>query len=418
MELKPGYKQTEVGVIPEDWTVETLGELGQAIIGLTYKPEQVADHGTLVLRSSNIQDCALKFEDNVFVHADIPSEIMAQPGDVLVCVRNGSRDLIGKTALLDERTNGMTFGAFMAVFRSPIGSLINYHFQSSALKQQVNAHLGATINQITNRSLRSFQVILPPTKRERDSIVEALQDIDDLIGNATGLIAKKRNIKQAAMQELLTGKRRLPGFEGEWEVKRLREIGKCYRGVSYKGDADLMPHDTANTIRLLRSNNVQDSFVKISELKHVYNKRVATHQILTRDDIVICMANGSKALVGKAGRFQVNDGYKYTFGAFMGCFRTNLEKADPGFTFYLLQTERYQRLIGDLLAGSSINNLKPSSIESLEFLFPERAEQLAIATVLSDIDAELTSLQNRRDSIQEVKQGMMQQLLTGKIRLR
>jgi type I restriction enzyme S subunit len=130
------------------------------------------------------------------------------------------------------------------------------------------------------------------------------------------------------------------------------------------------------------------------------------------------MANGSKALVGKAGRFQVNDGYKYTFGAFMGCFRTNLEKADPGFTFYLLQTERYQRLIGDLLAGSSINNLKPSSIESLEFLFPERAEQLAIATVLSDIDAELTSLQNRRDSIQEVKQGMMQQLLTGKIRLR
>jgi type I restriction enzyme S subunit len=418
MELKPGYKQTEVGVIPEDWTVETLGELGQAIIGLTYKPEQVADHGTLVLRSSNIQDCALKFEDNVFVHADIPSEIMAQPGDVLVCVRNGSRDLIGKTALLDERTNGMTFGAFMAVFRSPIGSLINYHFQSSALKQQVNAHLGATINQITNRSLRSFQVILPPTKRERDSIVEALQVIDDLIGNATGLIAKKRNIKQAAMQELLTGKRRLPGFEGEWEVKRLREIGKCYRGVSYKGDADLMPHDTANTIRLLRSNNVQDSFVKISELKHVYNKRVATHQILTRDDIVICMANGSKALVGKAGRFQVNDGYKYTFGAFMGCFRTNLEKADPGFTFYLLQTERYQRLIGDLLAGSSINNLKPSSIESLEFLFPERAEQLAIATVLSDIDAELTSLQNRRDSIQEVKQGMMQQLLTGKIRLR
>jgi type I restriction enzyme S subunit len=178
-----------------------------------------------------------------------------------------------------------------------------------------------------------------------------------------------------------------------------------------------MPHDTANTIRLLRSNNVQDSFVKTAELKHVNSKRVATHQILTRDDIVICMANGSKALVGKTGRFQVSDGYEYTFGAFMGCFRTIPAKADPGFAFYLLQTDRYQRLIGDLLAGSSINSLKPSSLESLEFLFPERSEQQAIAAVLSDIDAELTYLTHRRDSIQEIKQGMMQQLLTGKIRL-
>jgi type I restriction enzyme S subunit len=122
MEVRPGYKQTEVGVIPEDWTTTALGEIGDCLIGLTYRPDQVRDHGTLVLRSSNIQEGTLRFDDNVHVDAEIPERIMVRPGDILICVRNGSRELIGKTALLDERTVGMTFGAFMAVFRSPAGT--------------------------------------------------------------------------------------------------------------------------------------------------------------------------------------------------------------------------------------------------------------------------------------------------------
>src|SRR5437899_12908967 len=117
MELRPGQKLTEVGVIPEDWTIKRLGEVGESLIGLTYKPEDTADHGTLVLRASNIQEGALRFDDNVFVKTDVPERIMVRPGDILICVRNGSRDLIGKTARLDERSAGMTFGAFMAVFR-------------------------------------------------------------------------------------------------------------------------------------------------------------------------------------------------------------------------------------------------------------------------------------------------------------
>src|SRR5437867_2439200 len=106
MEVRPGYKQTEVSVIPEDWNVKPLGELGEALIGLTYKPSDVREHGTLVLRSSNIQNDALAFDDNVFVDTNIPERIKVRPGDVLVCVRNGSRNLIGKAALLDERAVG------------------------------------------------------------------------------------------------------------------------------------------------------------------------------------------------------------------------------------------------------------------------------------------------------------------------
>ena len=130
------------------------------------------------------------------------------------------------------------------------------------------------------------------------------------------------------------------------------------------------------------------------------------------------MANGSKDLVGKAARFTLDDGMRYTFGAFMGCYRPDPAKVLPVFAFYLFQTEAYRLHLANLLAGSSINNLAPKSIEGLEIAIPVReAEQAAIAGVLSDIDTELTALQAQRAKTAQLKQGMMQALLTGRIRL-
>lgn len=416
MELMPGYQCSDVGVIPDDWDAKPLGEIGDSLIGLTYSPSEVRNYGTLVLRSSNVQNGTLCFDDNVFVDADIPDRIMVRPGDILVCVRNGSRDLIGKSALIDERAVGMTFGAFMGVFRSEYGQFLRHVFQSGIFKKQINEHLGATINQITNKSLNSFQVPLPPTRDECTKIANALSDVDALIAGLEKLIAKKRDLKQAAMQQLLTGQTRLPGFSGEWTVKRLCEVGECLRGVSYKGDTDLFAHDTDRSKRLLRSNNVQESRVVTSDLQYVKVDRVREHQTLREGDVLICMANGSKALVGKAAYFEINDGFEYTFGAFMGAYRGN-EQANRRFVFYLFQTGRYRDYITNLLAGSSINNLSPSSIESLEFKFPELSEQVAIAQTLTDMDSELIALESRLTKTRELKQGMMQELLTGRIRL-
>ena len=125
----------------------------------------------------------------------------------------------------------------------------------------------------------------------------------------------------------------------------------------------------------------------------------------------------SSLLVGKAGFFDVADGHEYTFGAFMGCFRTESTASNPAFVFYLFQTARYRDYINNLLAGSSINNLSPGSIESLEFPLPQMTEQTAIATVLSDMDTELAALESRLAKARQIKQGMMQELLTGRIRL-
>jgi len=275
---------------------------------------------------------------------------------------------------------------------------------------------GTKVYAINRQHVASIEMPLPPVEEQR-SIATALTDVDALLDGLDRLIAKKRDLKQAAMQQLLTGRTRLPGFADEWDPKPLRHAGRCLRGVTYAGGSDLSPRDTPLTTRLLRANNVQDATVNTTDVQFVNSNRVASPQLMRRNDILICMANGSKALVGKAGVFSIEDGFAYTFGAFMGCFRTEPSLADPGFVFYLFNTATYRNYINLLLAGSSINNLRPSSIGSLEFHYPTQREQVAIAEVLGDMSAEIAALEARRDKTRLLKQAMMQELLTGRTRL-
>ncbi|GJQ37347.1 MAG: hypothetical protein JETCAE01_33570 [Anaerolineaceae bacterium] len=284
------------------------------------------------------------------------------------------------------------------------------------LGQVKNVQYGTAQKQFNISDAINFIFPVPPLP-EQHAIAVTLSNVDSLLAVLDALIAKKRLIKQGTMQELLTGDKRLPGFSKEWKIKKLGELGKCLRGVSYKGESDLSSNDTDKTTRLLRSNNVQVASVIFEGIQFVNSQRVSDHQILRDNDILICMANGSKDLVGKAASFQVRDHYKYTFGAFMGCFRLNTSESFPLFVSQTFQTNRYRNYIANLIAGSSINNLKPSDIESIEIPFPSLPEQQAIAEVLGDMDAEIAALETRREKTSLLKQGMMQELLTGKIRL-
>ena len=192
-----------------EWEVKRLGDVGRALIGLTYSPSNIRKSGTLVLRSSNIQNGALAFEDNVFVESEVAQSAVIEVGDLLICARNGSRDLIGKSVRLDERARGMAFGAFMAAYRSDFNGFISYQFQSDLIKRQINEHLGATINQITNKSLLSFQIPLPADTAEQTAIAEVLSDMDADLAALEAQAAKARAVKQGMMQELLTGRVRL-----------------------------------------------------------------------------------------------------------------------------------------------------------------------------------------------------------------
>lgn len=209
--LSAKMKQTELGEIPEDWEVKSLGEIAETFTGLTYSLEKVYEHGTLVLRSSNIKNEQLCFEDNVFVQMSIPERAFVKENDILICVRNGSKALIGKSAIITKAAVGMAFGAFMIVLRSSIinQNYLLYIWQSDFVQKQVTDNLGATINQITNADFKKFNVIISPDKEEQTAIANVLSSMDKEIETLNSKLEKYRNLKTAMMQKLLTGKIRL-----------------------------------------------------------------------------------------------------------------------------------------------------------------------------------------------------------------
>jgi type I restriction enzyme S subunit len=414
MELMPGYKRSDVGVIPDEWDAKPLGDIGDSLIGLTYRPSEVRKYGTLVLRSSNVQNGTLCFDDNVFVEADIPERIMVRPGDILVCVRNGSRDLIGKAALIDERAIGMTFGAFMGVFRSDHGQLLHHVFQSGIFKKQINEHLGATINQITNKSLNSFKVPLPPTNEERTRIASALSDVDALLATLDQVVAKKRALKQAAMQQLLTGKTRLPGFFGEWQKKTLGELGVTYGGITGKTKSDFGV-GTAKYITFM--NVMTNAVIDCAAFDQVNISASETQNRVLRGDLLF---NGSSETPEEVAfcslmAEELPDLYLNSF-----CFGFRLfddHQVNGLFLTYYIRANPGREMMKSLAQGSTRYNLSKTALREASVLLPLKDEQVAIAEVLSGLDAELIALEARRDKSCNIKQAMMQQLLTGKTRL-
>lgn len=257
------------------------------------------------------------------------------------------------------------------------------------------------------------------TPEEQLRISTILSDADKHIDSLERLITKKHEIKQGTAQQLLTGTTRLPGFSDGWESVYLGDVGRCIRGVAYDPREDLSDRDETFTARLFRSNNVQSGNISLRSLQFVHKRRVNPDQFMRSDDILICMANGSKELVGKSAFFEKNDTtHVYTFGAFMGVFRTNPDIADPRFVGHMLHSKAFRNMIDVALAGSSINNLRPRDIESFATAVPSKTEQQRIAHVLGDIDMELRKLGEQLHKARMMKQGIVQELLTGRTRLR
>ncbi|HID9872053.1 restriction endonuclease subunit S [Serratia sp. IR-2025] len=421
MELMPGYKRSDVGVIPDDWDAKALGEIGDSLIGLTYRPSEVRKYGTLVLRSSNVQNGTLCFDDNVFVDTDIPERIMVRPGDILVCVRNGSRDLIGKSALIDERAIGMTFGAFMGVFRSEHGKLLHHVFQSSIFKKQINEHLGATINQITNKSLNSFKVPLPPTEEERTEIARALSDVDALLASLDQVIAKKRDLKQAAMQQLLTGEKRLPGFTGEWVLKSFGDLFDFSGGysasrdqLSNEGHCYLHYGDIHGSSKT--SVNTRRDFLDIPKLS-ISLGRISEGSLLKHGDVVFVDASEDDAGTSKHLVIENEDDVPFISGLHTIVAKSKENDLAHAYKHYCFQTPAIRQQFMFYAVGTKVSGISKTNIAKLTLPIPSIPEQIAIADVLSSMDVELANLEARRDKTRNIKQAMMQELLTGKKRL-
>ena len=202
------FKDSELGRVPKSWAIKKLGDVGICVRGLTYSPDDISHTGLLVLRSSNIQSGRISLHDNVFVDVDVQSHFKARKGDILICVRNGSRALLGKSALIDEHIPNATHGAFMTIFRSASYAFIRYLFESDLFFSQVSRDIGATINSINNSNLLQYKFAFPNVD-EQIRIAEVLQRIDSNIDHNIMKLNHSMSLKKSLMQDLLTGKKRV-----------------------------------------------------------------------------------------------------------------------------------------------------------------------------------------------------------------
>lgn len=410
------FKMTELGPIPKDWEVKRLGELVEVYDGTHQTPTYV-ECGYPFYSVENItsNDFVNVKRISEAEHKRLTKSHRIEKGDVLM-TRIGS---IGDCKYVDWDVQA-SYYVSLALLKQRGSPGIDMRYlalasESELFKKNILLNsLQFAIPQKINLGKISDVLVLYPPLPEQRKISAALSDVDEMIVALEKLIEKKRKIKTGAMQRLLTGKTRLPGFKGAWVEKCLGELGYGVRGVGYK------PWQSGTTpmvgrVQLLRSNNVQDGRLNFNDVVYVDECCVSDGQRMRVGDILICAANGSRNLVGKAAPLLVER--EVTFGAFMSVFRCH-DNNQAAFVGHLLNSGTYKQKLDDILTGSAINNLNVSDIEDMRFFVPPAlAEQKAIAKVLGDMDEEIAELEAELAKTRQLKQGMMQELLTGKTRL-
>jgi len=332
-------------------------------------------------------------------------------GDI-VLARTGAS--VGKSWLYDGSVKPLVYAGFL-IKVTPNQQRLMPSFLAAYLTT------GTYWNWVNQTSMRSGQpgingveysqllVPVPPLPEQR-AIATALSDVDALIAGLERLIAKKRDIKQAAMQQLLTGQTRLPGFSGEWEVKRLGQLGAFLKGSGVKRDQALsgeLPCIRYGEIYTLHNDVVRKFHSRISQ------GLAATATRIQLGDLLFAGSGETKAEIGKCVAMALPvDAYA---GGDIVILR--LRSGDPSFFGYLLNTPAVVRQKSNLGQGDAVVHISAAALSSIEVQVPTVHEQTAIATVLSDIDADLAALESRLAKTRAIKQGMMQELLTGRTRL-
>lgn len=418
VQVPKGYKQTEVGVIPEDWSISPLGDL---VLDTEYgSSAKSKPSGKIpVLRMGNLQDGAIDWSSLVFTDDEYEiNKYNLELGDVLFN-RTNTIDLVGKTSIYKGEMPAI-FAGYLIRIKSDARK-INSFYLNRALNAEYSKKyslkvLSIAVGQanINAEKLKTYPIPLPPTLAEQDSIAEALSDADALIESLEQLIAKKRQIKQGAMQELLTGQRRLPGFSGDWGLKKLKDLGSTYGGLTGKTKSDFGEGSSYYiTFMNVMSNVVVDD--EIFELVNI-SENESQNRVMMGD----LLFNGSSETPEELGFCSVvSKPLKNVYlNSFCFGFRFKEVNKSCGLYFaYFFRSKEGRELLKSLAQGATRYNLSKTSLLNLSFRIPSLDEQIAIADVLSELDAEVSMIQSRLSKARQIKQSMMQELLTGRIRL-
>ncbi len=319
---------------------------------------------------------------------------MVQQGDLLIV----QRGTIGKLTIVESDIGEATINPSMVIvrFRSSTPSYVRYFLQSLQGQKQIVVDTSSTsVPMISQKQIENFQIPFPPTIEEQSAIAAALSDVDALLGALDRLIAKKRDLKQAAMQQLLTGKTRLPGFTGEWRVKRLGDVAEIVMGQS---PASANYNASGHGLPLIQGNaDIRDRMT----IRRIYTTQVTKHG--QAGDVLMSV----RAPVGEVART--------TFECCLGRGVCAIRYPNT-FLYHALISKEADW--AKLSKGSTFDSVNSAEVRAFELDWPtDPAEQIAIATLLTDMDAELAALERRQAKTRALKQGMMQELLTGSTRL-
>jgi type I restriction enzyme S subunit len=406
MELKPGYKQTEVGVIPEDWNACKLGRLLQFQNGRGFQQGEWSRTGLPIIRIQNLNDSEAEFN---FFNGHIEERHLVQPGDLLFAWSGtvgssfGPRIWRGETGVLNQHI--FKVSPFSKTLSSPYALRL---LESSASHIASQSHgFKASFVHVKKRDLEKIVAAFPPCQKEQKRICEALADIDAYLDATEVEVNKKRDIKQAAMQELLSGKRRLPGFEGEWEEVSLGSVAMMNSGgTPPTGRNDFYGGGIP--------------WVSISDMTSGGRFISETERTLSDLGLLNCAAKRFPAgtilyaMYASLGECSVATCEVTTSQAILG-IRPSPSLIREYLYYYLCSIHGMVKQLGQ---QGTQSNLNKKIVQGFTIKLPKQTEQIAIANILSDIDQDIDMLNIKAEKARAMKTGMMQQLLTGKIRLK
>jgi type I restriction enzyme S subunit len=400
MNVKLGYKRTEVGVIPDDWGTSPLLAVADCLDSLRV-PLNDAQRQRM---QGNIPYCGangvLDYVDGFVVDDDII--LMAEDGGYFdeYALRPIAYRMQGKCWVNNH-------AHILKAKRSYDQGFLFY----SLVHKNILPFLTSGTRAKLNKSEMEKIVIPTPPKHEQRAIAAALSDVDALLDALARLLAKKRDLKQAAMQRLLTGQTRLPDFQGEWPVKRLGELGSFLKGSGVKKDeakGGVFPcvrygeiyTDHNDIVRHFRSWITAEVAQKATRLR--------------QGDLLFAGSGETKEEIGKCVAF-VDDCEAYAGGDIV-ILRPSRD-VDASFMGYYLNTKPINMQKASKGQGDAVVHISARALSGLQIRVPMREEQAMIAHVLSDMDAEQATLEARLEKTRALKKAMMQELLTGRIRL-
>lgn len=402
VQVPQGYKQTEVGVIPEDWRVTRLSTCLEEPPSYGINAPAVKYDLTLpaYIRITDISEDG-KFIENNRASVSHPnySSYLLNDGD-LVFARTGAS--VGKSYLYNSNDGDLVYAGFLIKIK-PNKKKLDSLFLSNYVKTDYYWSWVKTNSMrsgqpgINGSEYGSLPLALPPLK-EQQAIAEALNDADALIESLEQLIVKKRQIKQGAMQELLTGQRRLPGFSGAWVKNRIGNFLNFQVGFPFSSDYF---NNNGDGIRLIKNRDLKND-----EQIFYYSGKYVDEFLVNDGDILVGMdgdfmpcrwLKGQALLNQRVGRISIK------------------ASIDSNFIYYSLIDSL--KKIEDLTSATTVKHLSSKDIENINMLLPSLDEQTAIGTVLSKMDEEIQLIEFQLKKSREIKQSMMQELLTGRIRL-